>query len=394
MVCSQFSYNRLSAIGKLSTIPFIGSANKIAYRSSGRKPVLVPPILIENSAPTKIKIPYSIALNQSIIPATSSYTLSSGRTVTTVEVFELYVLLTVSSRYYWGDSESVAYTKPLAPNPVITSALGDEADSFTVTTVTNQVALDAATTTLIIAGRYTDAPTDALKALINKTIVDLRADGILAKGDCLYVRGVHENLLACQNWIKNEHNSTLVNNPSFTPKVGFQGDGSTSYINNNYNPKTQGIQYTLAAFGFLYAGTINGSASAKYIVGAHTTATNYLFVLSFRTTANELIYPNGTGTNAQVNQDGTDYIGCTRLSGNVQAYKNGSPSGINQALLTAADLVNLNIYELCGNVNGSAANHYNGNVIFSFYGAALNATEQLALYTRIAYFYANVGSTF
>lgn len=98
-------------------------------------PVLVPPIIIEDVAPTKIKIPYDLALDETSIPATSSYTLSSGRTVTLVEVSGLYVYLTTSSRYYYGDVETVAYTAP--GTNMIKSTLGGEADSFTATAITN-----------------------------------------------------------------------------------------------------------------------------------------------------------------------------------------------------------------------------------------------------------------
>jgi hypothetical protein len=37
----------------------------------------------------------------------------------------------------------------------------------------------------------------------------------------------------------------MVNNPTFTPYEGFTGDGLTQYINSNYNPAADGVNYQL-----------------------------------------------------------------------------------------------------------------------------------------------------
>jgi len=39
------------------------------------------------------------------------------------------------------------------------------------------------------------------------------------------------------------HDATLVNNPTFTSLEGFTGGGASVYINTNYNPATQAINY-------------------------------------------------------------------------------------------------------------------------------------------------------
>ena len=355
-------------------------------------PVLVPPIIIENAAPTKIKVPYDIALDLTSIPATSAYVLSSGRTVITVEVFELYVLLTASSRYYWGDSETVAYTKP--GTNMIKSTLDGEADSFTATAITNQVALDAATTALIAVGRYTDAPTDALKALINKTIVDGKEDGWFQLGDAMYIRGVHESLLACQNWIKNAHNSDLVNNPTFTGKQGFKSDGVTSYIINNYTPSTQAVQYALNDCTIVFYQKILSTINSRPILGSHNSVDSYSARVLFYTASNELNFIHSIGNNNKVNIAAEDHLGYVRSGTSIQGYKNGNVSGTVTTGLTATGLPIHSIMELTENVNGNPSTKIDGQISFTFYGKGLTAIQMLALYTRIAYFFANVGGTF
>lgn len=58
--------------------------------------------------------------------------------------------------------------------------------------------------------------------------------------------------------------ATQVNAPTFTAKQGFNGDGSTKYINTNFNPNTQGINFTQ-----------NNACHYLYCRSAGTNATQY-----------------------------------------------------------------------------------------------------------------------
>lgn len=241
-------------------------------------PVFTPFIVIENDAPTKIKIPYDMALDETSIPDVSAYVLGSGKTVTLVEVTGLYVYLTASTRYYWGDTETVAYTAP-ATN-MIKSTGGGEAASFTATAVTNNIELDSRASTLITS--YGTVPTTATKALINKTIVDLKAIGTFAKRDVI-VLPVHTSNDSLLNLVSASFTGTLMNAPTFTPGYGWALNGTTQYLKSNFIPSTAGGQGTL------------DSASFTIIFNTNTVKADYEISGSFSlsTKRTQLLRPNG-----------------------------------------------------------------------------------------------------
>ena len=237
-------------------------------------PVLVPPTIIENSVPTKIKIPYDIALDEASIPAVGSYVLGSGRTVTLVEPLGLFVYLTVSSRYYWGDTETVAYTAPVSPNPMIKSTLGGEAASFTATAITNNVTIDSRAASLIAqmtaAG---ETPTTARQVAINTYIVNLKANSLFeTQFDALVFSRGKGAASTKMNFIANIFNALGVNNPTNTEDVGYNSDGSTSYIDTQYTPSTAGGLMTVndGCWGFKISGTIlNGISGHGVLDGSN-----------------------------------------------------------------------------------------------------------------------------
>lgn len=248
---------------------YVNSFSKIVvnYVTGVSNPSLVPPILIENATPTKIKIPYDLALNETSIPAVGSYVLGSGRTVTLVEVSGLFVYLTASARYYWGDTETVAYTKP--GTDMIKSTTGGEADSFTAQTVTNNVALDTYANALInrmIAASET--PTATHQYSINKCIVDLRTANLFETRFDGYVVTRGYGLVSTKiNWISDLNNATGVNTPTYADNVGYSVRAGIAYLDTNFNPSTASkLTQNNASFIFKVGGT---RSTANYYTGAY-----------------------------------------------------------------------------------------------------------------------------
>lgn len=60
------------------------------------------------------------------------------------------------------------------------------------------------------------------------------------------------------NLVKNDHNALGVNGPTYVAGIGYNSDGSSSYINSQYKPASSGVLYTInnACFGFKVSGTI------------------------------------------------------------------------------------------------------------------------------------------
>jgi len=169
-------------------------------------------------------------------------------------------------------------------------------------------------------------PSSNAQTLQNTLLTSLKTDGIWNKLDIFYVFAVDNNAseFATINW-KNPNalvnlptQSTLINSPAFVPNGGFQGDGASSYIDTNYNPATQGVNYTqnnASRYFFLHAlgtgrfdGNVNGnnsiflgsSASQRINAGANTSTPAISFSGSInpksihRTSSTEVIAYNST----------------------------------------------------------------------------------------------------
>jgi hypothetical protein len=351
-------------------------------------------IEIANVTPTKVLFTFDGALDESSGTASSAFAVS-GKTISGIVISGATVEATVTERFYWGDTATGAYTKP-GSNPLKGSG-GVDVDTFGETAITNSVVLDAATDVFIATGRYTDAPTTALKALVNKTFADLRTKGILAKTDKMTVYGLHEVLLSRQNWAKNASNSSLsATAPTHTPKQGFQGNGTSSYINTNFTPSTDAVNYTLAACAIVVMYRLIPTATGKHLLGAvNNGATKKKIDIAFYTTANERCNLNfNTNYNDQVNVGDGQYLGYTRTGGYIQGYLDGVATGANQARATDTELVDYPILELTYGVDGTPTTYNNGQISFSWYGGALSAQEHADLVAIMQYFYTNVGGTF
>ncbi len=133
------------AIDNYSTFPYNGAAPDLGWsESSSGSEVPLSPVyvnsVVENATPSRIDITFNLSL-ANITPAASAFNVTvngSARTVSSVSVSGTKVLLTLSGPVVYGNTVTVAYTKP-ATNPLQTSA-GGQAASFTAKSVTNNVA--------------------------------------------------------------------------------------------------------------------------------------------------------------------------------------------------------------------------------------------------------------
>ncbi len=129
-----------SAGGQAATLSSQTVTNRVAAPPAPAVPAYVSSA-IENAAPSIIEMTYNLTL-ANIVPAVSAFSVqvnSAARSVSSVSISGTKVLLTLSSPVAYGNTVTVAYTKPSA-NPIQTSA-GGQAASLTSQTVTNRVVL-------------------------------------------------------------------------------------------------------------------------------------------------------------------------------------------------------------------------------------------------------------
>jgi hypothetical protein len=106
-------------------------------------------------------------------------------------------------------------------------------------------------------------PSSGQQTLQNQLVVDLKDGGIWSKLDTFGVFATDgDSDFALIDW-KRLSDYTAVNSPTFTTNEGFTGNGTSSYIDTNWNPNTQGVNYTQndACFGGWRLNNINNPAS-------------------------------------------------------------------------------------------------------------------------------------
>jgi len=89
-------------------------------------------------------------------------------------------------------------------------------------------------------------PSAAQKTKQNALIAALKTAGIWTGLDVFYVYATDgDRNFAKLNWVSpSSYACTEVNTPTFTSNIGFNGNGTTSYLNSNWIPSTNGVNYT------------------------------------------------------------------------------------------------------------------------------------------------------
>jgi len=88
-------------------------------------------------------------------------------------------------------------------------------------------------------------PSGAQQVKQNKLVVDLKNAGIWSKLDTLAVFATDGNSdFALIDW-KRLSQYTAVNSPTFTTNGGFTGNGTSSYIDTNFNPSVGTNKYLI-----------------------------------------------------------------------------------------------------------------------------------------------------
>ena len=125
--------------------------------------------------------------------------------------------------------------------------------------------------TKAISEGYT-LPSNAVKLKQNTLLASLKASGIWAKLDVFYVFAQDGgSAFATLNWKNpNANQSTLVSSPTFVSNGGFTGNGASSYIDTNFNPSTQGVNYTLNnASRYFFTHAISGVSALDGIMSSN-----------------------------------------------------------------------------------------------------------------------------
>jgi hypothetical protein len=208
----------------------------------------------------------------------------------------------------------------------------------------------------------------------NKLLRTLKQQNIWNQLDVFWVFATNgNNDFATLNWkLPTSNRCTRVSSPTFTANSGYDFDGSSSYLNSNWNPSTQATFFTRndCSFGchinedLQEAGRSMGSTDSggngSFIVVR--TATNRINVR-----INALTATNASNTNAI-----GFYQGVRDGASSEFVFKNGVQIDTDTTPSTVAP-GNRNFYIGCNNANGTANQFTTKTISMAFAGASMKA---------------------
>jgi hypothetical protein len=219
------------------------------------------------------------------------------------------------------------------------------------------------------------------RTLVDALISGLKTDGVWSKLDRLWLFAA-ENATSALVDVTDGQLATAVSSPTFTTDRGYTGNGSSSYIDSNYNPTTNATNFVRnsgCAFGWSNTAGVDGggllgqSSVSIAIVPKYTDSNCYWGI---NTPANEST--GGLG-------DGTGLLLANRSGASAeQLYHNGS--SVAAGTVTSQAVQNQNLFAL--RVSGIYSTR---QCCCLGVGGSLNATEQGNLYNRLRSYMTAVG---
>lgn len=106
---------------------------------------------------------------------------------------------------------------------------------------------------------------------------------------------------------------SLVNSPTWTSNIGYVGNGSSSYIDTQFNPATQGVNYTLNNAGRYCYVTYRMAEGTTYTIDGNAVTNENQMRMAITSNANNINSGTG-GLSASVNTRTIDFHAITRTS--------------------------------------------------------------------------------
>lgn len=222
------------------------------------------------------------------------------------------------------------------------------------------------------------------KNAINDFYLGLKTDGIYTKIKAMYLP-IWGSAASCK-W-------NLINNRTFDltfsvggityTSGGIQGNGTTGYANTSLNPSVS-LTLTLDNTHLSFYSRTNIEDTAADIGNKFTSGNQFLITLRY--TGFGIIsdcYNSATGRIVAANTDSKGFYIQSRTASNVhKTFKNNSQIGTTNTG-SSGSFLNLNLYLLSVNNNGTAESYSTRQCSFSSIGNGLTDSEASNFYTRV-----------
>lgn len=235
-----------------------------------------------------------------------------------------------------------------------------------------------------LIGRMTVPPSAQRKRLISDTIVALKAAGVWALLDLLYVFAAHDAQAGLLNWKAAVFNATAVAGPSFIVDRGYAGNGSTAYIATGWGP-TDGVQFQQDSAHM--AAWVLSAAQGESVIG-NTVTTGARSVLQPVVPGNTIgiLLNDATGSVTIPNAIATGLFLASRSGASaIAAYRNGSSLG-SDTIASSGLSTGAVTFDRDGGVISTA------RLSQASLGASLNATQAADYYAALLTYMQAVGA--
>lgn len=247
------------------------------------------------------------------------------------------------------------------------------------------------TTSIALFARMPYAISIERKDLIDSLIKQLKADTVWSKLDVLYLYAADDTSNAKLNWKSPSFTTTIsgTTKPVLTANMGFTGNGTSAYLNTNWNPSTNGVNYRRdSASAFTY---IRSSVNeAKYIFGAGGAGVSFCRLVPWNGGFIDSRMNDNTG-NLTATTNGAGMYTLIRVSSSAfKIYKNDSLK--NTASVTSSNVPPVNMFTLCRNGNGSAADFTTRQIAMFAAGGFFTDYTQTIIHRRFEWYLNRIGA--
>jgi hypothetical protein len=253
------------------------------------------------------------------------------------------------------------------------------------------VALDPATTAwvsaVVTAGGTVSSPR---QTLVNDLIVGLKADGVWAKLDRLWIFAA-ENTQSALIDLFALAEAIPGGGTAFTANRGYAGNGASN-IRTLFNAATMGVKWTTAAAHMAAWDNTNRAAAATAITGAGNDIDSVTDLMPFHTSGvvtriNSA--PSGFPSASNSTSQGF-FIGQRNDATQIENFYNGVSLGT--AANGGTTVVSVPFYICARNDNsGDGSGFMTDQVSMVSYGGKFSSTETLAYYNRLRTYMTAVG---
>lgn len=238
----------------------------------------------------------------------------------------------------------------------------------------------------IYEAAMTTPPSGAWQTAVNQLFVAVKAAlGVTSLSDAwdiAYFLAAETSQASRLNMVKRSHDCTAAAAPTFTASRGVTGNGTTQFLDTNYNPATQGVRYVLNSASIGVYSRTSSSSSAIREFGA-IGGPSMVSMGCRNTTGNMATGVNRNGEMVAAVTNSLGLFASSRVSADdTHAYRNGSLAG-SELGAGATSVPSRNMYICAWNNAGTAGAFSARQIAFIFAGRSMTSGEHAAVYTAV-----------